>query len=145
MNKYQQGGELTIDNYDSKYNYKKDARGNWFTQKKGGTGWISLAGNTVAINRLNDFSGRGGNWKTLSAPTKDTPQEHLPKPKTNPIVPRSLTTSTNNVVAAPVVNPNPVTPMLNTPYRGQGFMGGHMRRKDGGRLLPKGYKSWHIK
>jgi cytoskeletal protein RodZ len=48
--------ERTVQNHDRSWNYVK-CSGTWYTQRKGSSGWKSLAGNTVAINRLEAYSG----------------------------------------------------------------------------------------
>lgn len=48
--------ERTVQNHDRSWNYVK-CSGTWYTQRKGSSGWKSLAGNTVAINRLESYSG----------------------------------------------------------------------------------------
>ena len=48
--------ERTVNNHDSSWNYVK-CSGIWYTQSKGSSGWTSLQGNTVAINKLEAYSG----------------------------------------------------------------------------------------
>tara|TARA_B110000503_G_scaffold138280_1_gene224181 strand:+ start:500 stop:985 length:486 start_codon:yes stop_codon:yes gene_type:complete len=48
--------ERTVQNHDSAWDYAK-CSGTWFTKRKGSNSWTSLAGNTVAVNKLEAYSG----------------------------------------------------------------------------------------